>query len=89
MINSTCDDIKNGHYPVRSVESTGGAYFMIDSTGLNYVSVFKPIDEEPMAMNNPHEKESAIEEKVALDFVLEQASQIMDKLLDEISSSLF
>ncbi|KAK4267005.1 hypothetical protein QN277_023853 [Acacia crassicarpa] len=53
MINSTCDGIKNGHYPVRSAEGTGGAYFMMDSTGLNYVSVFKPIDEEPMAVNNP------------------------------------
>lgn len=27
---------------------------MQDSTGLEYVSVFKPIDEEPKAMNNPH-----------------------------------
>ncbi|MCI89661.1 phosphatidylinositol 4-kinase gamma 4-like, partial [Trifolium medium] len=26
---------------------------MLDSTGQKYVSVFKPIDEEPMAVNNP------------------------------------
>lgn len=26
---------------------------MQDSSGLNYVSVFKPMDEEPMAVNNP------------------------------------
>nr|KYP54621.1 hypothetical protein KK1_000815 [Cajanus cajan] len=36
-----------------SAEGTGGAYFMVDSTGQRYVSVFKPIDEEPMAVNNP------------------------------------
>ena len=28
---------------------------MQDSTGLNYVSVFKPMDEEPMAVNNPQQ----------------------------------
>lgn len=53
MINSTYDGLDGGHYPVRSAEGTGGAYFMLDSTGQKYVSVFKPIDEEPMAVNNP------------------------------------
>ncbi|CAN7026409.1 unnamed protein product [Brassica oleracea var. botrytis] len=28
---------------------------MQDSTGLNYVSVFKPMDEEPMPVNNPQQ----------------------------------
>nr|XP_012574144.1 phosphatidylinositol 4-kinase gamma 4 isoform X2 [Cicer arietinum] len=53
MINSTCDGLESGNSPIRSAEGTGGAYFMLDSTGQKYVSVFKPIDEEPMAMNNP------------------------------------
>ena len=26
---------------------------MLDASGQKYVSVFKPIDEEPMAVNNP------------------------------------
>ncbi|XP_057454821.1 phosphatidylinositol 4-kinase gamma 4-like [Lotus japonicus] len=53
MINSTYDGLDNGNYPIRSAEGTGGAYIMLDSTGQKYVSVFKPIDEEPMAVNNP------------------------------------
>ncbi|CAL0302176.1 unnamed protein product [Lupinus luteus] len=53
MINSTYDVLDRGNYPIRSMKGTGGAYFMFDSTGQKYVSVFKPIDEEPMAVNNP------------------------------------
>ncbi|KAL5062424.1 hypothetical protein RYX36_024161 [Vicia faba] len=53
MINSTYDGLDSGNSPIRSSEGTGGAYFMLDSTGQKYISVFKPIDEEPMAMNNP------------------------------------
>ncbi|KAL5571430.1 hypothetical protein UlMin_021027 [Ulmus minor] len=53
MINATFDGLDYGHYPVRSLEGTGGAYFMPDSSGRKYVAVFKPIDEEPMAVNNP------------------------------------
>ncbi|KAK7332741.1 hypothetical protein VNO80_29496 [Phaseolus coccineus] len=53
MVNSTYDGVDNGKYPIRSAEGTGGAYFMLDSAGQKYVSVFKPIDEEPMAVNNP------------------------------------
>ncbi|OIV94939.1 hypothetical protein TanjilG_22136 [Lupinus angustifolius] len=54
MIRSTFDGLQKGNHPVRSSEGTGGTYFMQDSTGMEYVSVFKPIDEEPMAVNNPH-----------------------------------
>ncbi|KAG4154960.1 hypothetical protein ERO13_D03G084000v2 [Gossypium hirsutum] len=43
-----------GNQPIRSPEGTGGAYFMQDKLGVDYVSIFKPIDEEPMAVNNPH-----------------------------------
>ncbi|CAI8589324.1 unnamed protein product [Vicia faba] len=53
MIDSTFNGLKKGNKPVRSSEGTGGAYFMQDSRGVEYVSVFKPIDEEPMAVNNP------------------------------------
>ncbi|KAM3282525.1 phosphatidylinositol 4-kinase gamma 4 [Capsicum chacoense] len=53
LIGSTVEGLDRGHYPIRSSEGTGGAYFMLDATGSKKVSVFKPIDEEPMAVNNP------------------------------------
>ncbi|CAN4087589.1 unnamed protein product [Withania somnifera] len=49
LIGSTFDGIARGHQPIRSSEGSGGAYFMLDSHGQNYISVFKPIDE---AVNN-------------------------------------
>ncbi|XP_013609370.1 PREDICTED: phosphatidylinositol 4-kinase gamma 2-like [Brassica oleracea var. oleracea] len=54
-IDRTVDGLNNGNPPVRTAEGTGGTYLMQDSTGLNYVSVFKPMDEEPMAVNNPQQ----------------------------------
>lgn len=53
LINSTIDGLEGGKEPIQSSEGSGGAYFMQDSSGMKYVSVFKPIDEEPMAVNNP------------------------------------
>ncbi|KAF2315212.1 hypothetical protein GH714_038446 [Hevea brasiliensis] len=53
MVNATFDGLEGGNSPIRSMEGTGGAYFMQDSSGQKFVSVFKPIDEEPMAVNNP------------------------------------
>ncbi|GMJ00449.1 phosphoinositide 4-kinase gamma 4, UBIQUITIN-LIKE DOMAIN KINASE GAMMA 4 [Hibiscus trionum] len=53
MIHSTFDGLAIGNQPIRSSEGTGGTYFMQDKSGLDYVSIFKPIDEEPMAVNNP------------------------------------
>lgn len=53
MMNSTLDGLDRGNDPIPSSEGTGGAYFMMDASGNKYLSVFKPIDEEPMAMNNP------------------------------------
>lgn len=53
LMNSTYDGLMKGNYPKRSSEGTGGAYFMMDASGTKYISVFKPIDEEPMAVNNP------------------------------------
>ncbi|KAL2226958.1 phosphatidylinositol 4-kinase gamma 3 [Sesamum indicum] len=53
LLDATFKGLERGYQPIRSSEGSGGAYFMQDSYGHNYVSVFKPIDEEPMAVNNP------------------------------------
>ncbi|KAJ4956391.1 hypothetical protein NE237_013174 [Protea cynaroides] len=53
LIGSTFDGLESGNRPIRSSEGSGGAYFMEDSSGHKFVAVFKPIDEEPMAVNNP------------------------------------
>ncbi|XP_059634380.1 phosphatidylinositol 4-kinase gamma 4-like [Cornus florida] len=53
LINSTSKGLDRLKYPIRSSEGTGGAYLMLDASGSKYISVFKPIDEEPMAVNNP------------------------------------
>ncbi|KAL5726976.1 Phosphatidylinositol 4-kinase gamma 4 [Ranunculus cassubicifolius] len=53
MINSSFAGMEMGNKPIRSSEGSGGVYFMQDPSGEKIVSVFKPIDEEPMAVNNP------------------------------------
>jgi len=53
MIESAIAGLENEHTPVMSAEGSGGVYFMQDSSGQKNVAVFKPIDEEPMAVNNP------------------------------------
>ncbi|KAK4483535.1 hypothetical protein RD792_010732 [Penstemon davidsonii] len=53
LISSTLVGLDKGNYPIRSSEGTGGAYFMLNAIGTKYLSVFKPVDEEPMAVNNP------------------------------------
>ncbi|XP_027903142.1 phosphatidylinositol 4-kinase gamma 3 [Vigna unguiculata] len=53
IIKMTLEGLENGCKPIQSPEGSGGAYLMQDSSGLKYISVFKPIDEEPMAINNP------------------------------------
>lgn len=53
MVNSTLEGLKRGKAPIRSSEGMGGTYFMQDPSGQQFVSVFKPVDEEPMAVNNP------------------------------------
>lgn len=45
--------LESGMPPKQSSEGCGGVYFMQDATGTRYVGVFKPVDEEPMAVNNP------------------------------------
>ncbi|KAJ8446212.1 hypothetical protein Cgig2_015983 [Carnegiea gigantea] len=53
LIRSTFRGLDRGNQPVRSSEGCGGAYFMLDSAGQEYISVFKPADEEPLAVKNP------------------------------------
>ncbi|KAF7830711.1 Phosphatidylinositol 4-kinase gamma 3 [Senna tora] len=53
LIKTTSQGLERGKKPIQSSEGSGGAYLMQDSSGSKYVSVFKPIDEEPMAVNNP------------------------------------
>ncbi|CAH9132196.1 unnamed protein product [Cuscuta epithymum] len=53
MVKSARDGLAKGKRPVRSSQGTGGTYLMLDGSGNKYVAVFKPIDEEPLAVNNP------------------------------------
>ncbi|OWM75548.1 hypothetical protein CDL15_Pgr021712 [Punica granatum] len=53
LIRSTGQGLESGNDPIRSSEGSGGAYLMKDCSGQKYISVFKPIDEEPLAVNNP------------------------------------
>lgn len=53
LIDYTFEGLEKGNPPIRSSEGSGGAYLMQDSSGQKYISVFKPMDEEPMAVNNP------------------------------------
>lgn len=53
LVRSTSAGLEKGNLPVMSSEGSGGAYFMQDALGHNYIAVFKPIDEEPRAENNP------------------------------------
>ncbi|KAI3522479.1 hypothetical protein L1887_00286 [Cichorium endivia] len=53
MLDSASEGLQKGKKPIRSSEGTGGTYFMQHPSGNRYVAVFKPIDEEPMAVNNP------------------------------------
>lgn len=53
LINLAFDGLDKGNQPIRSTEGTGGAYFMLDPSGQKIAAVFKPTDEEPMAVNNP------------------------------------
>lgn len=53
LIQATYAGLEKGNPPIMSSEGSGGAYFMHDFSGERIVAVFKPIDEEPMAENNP------------------------------------
>lgn len=45
--------LEQGHAPILASGGSGGVYFMQDEFGSSIVGVFKPTDEEPMAVNNP------------------------------------
>lgn len=53
MIKVMREGLECGQCPIMTKEGSGGAYFMQDPTGTKFIGVFKPIDEEPMAVNNP------------------------------------
>uniref|UniRef100_A0A0D9WKH0 1-phosphatidylinositol 4-kinase n=1 Tax=Leersia perrieri TaxID=77586 RepID=A0A0D9WKH0_9ORYZ len=53
MVAAVLAGMDKGNAPIMSSEGTGGAYLMPDATGQEHVAVFKPVDEEPMAANNP------------------------------------
>ncbi|KAK4490801.1 hypothetical protein RD792_001515 [Penstemon davidsonii] len=53
MIRLVSEGLASGKQPNISSEGTGGTYFMQDASGNKYVAIFKPIDEEPLAVNNP------------------------------------
>ncbi|CAN6350012.1 unnamed protein product [Urochloa humidicola] len=53
LVSAVRAGMESGNAPVMSSEGTGGAYFMQDASGHRHVAVFKPVDEEPMAPNNP------------------------------------
>lgn len=61
LVRCTSDGLEAGKRPIRSSEGSGGAYLMQDRLGHRYVSVFKPIDEEPNAVNNPQGLPPSIE----------------------------
>ena len=44
--------LKSGHAPKLASAGTGGSYFIAGAEG-KPVAVFKPLDEEPCAVNNP------------------------------------
>lgn len=45
--------LEGGFSPTLTSEGSGGAYFLRNSYGLDNVAIFKPVDEEPRAVNNP------------------------------------
>ena len=50
------DGFRSGQSPQLSSDGTSGVYFLKDSSASGeIVSVFKPIDEEPFAPNNPRD----------------------------------
>ncbi|CAL9148115.1 unnamed protein product [Musa hybrid cultivar] len=53
LVRSTSAGMEKGNPPILSTEGCGGVYFMQDALGHRCIGVFKPIDEEPMAENNP------------------------------------
>ncbi|CAM8950537.1 unnamed protein product [Rhodiola kirilowii] len=53
LVDNARQGLSKGHSPVITPDGCGGTYLLPDSSGKKYVGVFKPTDEEPMAVNNP------------------------------------
>ena len=47
------EGLEHGTKPIMSKEGSDDAYFMQDPIGTKFIGVFKPMDEEPMAINHP------------------------------------
>jgi hypothetical protein len=45
--------LQGGYAPALASEGSGGAYFLKNSYGVDNVAIFKPVDEEPLGINNP------------------------------------
>lgn len=62
LLHSTSSGLERGFLPRLTSQGCSGAYYMHDSFGQK-VAVFKPRDEEPMAVNNPRGKTVASNHK--------------------------
>ncbi|KAL6877613.1 hypothetical protein ACP4OV_012828 [Aristida adscensionis] len=94
MISATIAGLENGFLPAMSAEGSGGVYFMKDHSGQSNVSVFKPIDEEPMAENNPRGLPLSVDgeglkrgTRVGEGAIREVAAYILDHLIDGCKSN--
>ena len=53
------EGLRTGHAPKLAASGTGGSYFISNAAG-QPVAVFKPLDEEPLAANNPKQHKVAL-----------------------------
>ncbi|CAN6272371.1 unnamed protein product [Urochloa humidicola] len=93
MIRTTIAGLENGYLPVLSAEGSGGVYFMKDQSGESNIAVFKPIDEEPMAENNPRGLPLSVDgeglkrgTRVGEGALREVAAYLLDHPIDECRS---
>ncbi|CAN6231349.1 unnamed protein product [Urochloa humidicola] len=93
MVRTTIAGLENGYLPVLSAEGSGGVYFMKDQTGESNIAVFKPIDEEPMAENNPRGLPLSVDgeglkrgTRVGEGALREVAAYLLDHPIDECRS---
>lgn len=63
LIGSSLAGLEKGNRPIRTLESSGGVYFMPNVSGDGFVGVFKPTDEEPYALNNPYDDLKTVKER--------------------------
>ncbi|CAI7776684.1 unnamed protein product [Closterium sp. NIES-53] len=53
MMRDVGTGLLEGHVPHLTSDGSGGTYLMSDASGASTVAVFKPMDEEPLAVNCP------------------------------------